>query len=50
VDGLLAVRTSDFGAFTRVVAPTARAAGIRIHELRPTDDSLESVFSYLVRR
>ena len=50
VDGLLAVRTSDFGAFTRIVAPTARAAGIRLHEMRPTDDSLESVFSYLVRR
>ncbi len=49
-DGLLAVRTSDYGAFTRIVAPTAKAAGIRIHELRPTDDSLESVFSYLVRR
>ncbi|HET7168968.1 MAG TPA: ABC transporter ATP-binding protein [Candidatus Limnocylindrales bacterium] len=49
-DGLLAVRTSDYGAFTRVVAPTAKAAGIRILELRPTDDSLESVFSYLVRR
>ena len=31
VDGLLAVRTSDFGAFTRIVAPTARAAGIRLH-------------------
>jgi ABC-2 type transport system ATP-binding protein len=50
VDGLLAIRTSDFGAFTRIVAPTARAAGIRLHEMRPTDDSLESVFSYLVRR
>ena len=50
VDGLLAVRTSDFGAFTRIVAPTARTAGIRLHELTPTDDSLESVFSYLVRR
>jgi ABC-2 type transport system ATP-binding protein len=50
VDGLLAVRTSDFGAFTRIVAPTARAAGIRLHEVTPTDDSLESVFSYLVRR
>ena len=50
VDGLLAVRTSDFGAFTRVVAPTARAAGIRLFEVTPTDDSLESVFSYLVRR
>ena len=50
VDGLLAVRTSDFGAFTRIVAPTARTAGIRLHEVTPTDDSLESVFSYLVRR
>ena len=50
VDGLLAVRTSDYMAFTRIVAPTARAAGIRLHEVRPTDDSLESVFAYLVRR
>ena len=50
VDGLLAVRTSDYGAFTRIVAPTARAAGIRLLEVRPTDDSLESVFGYLVRR
>ncbi|MEX2184016.1 MAG: ABC transporter ATP-binding protein [Chloroflexota bacterium] len=49
-DGHLAVRTSDFGAFSRVVAPTARAAGIRLFEIAPTDDSLESVFSYLVRR
>lgn len=50
VDGLLAVRTSDFGAFSRIVAPTARAAGIRLFEVTPTDDSLESVFGYLVRR
>ncbi|CAN5465019.1 ABC transporter ATP-binding protein [soil metagenome] len=49
-DGHLAVRTSDFGAFSRVVAPTARDAGIRLFEVAPTDDSLESVFSYLVRR
>ena len=49
-DGLLAVRTADYGAFTRLVAPTARAAGIRLLEVAPTDDSLESVFSYLVRR
>ena len=33
VDGLLAVRTSDYGAFTRIVAPTARTAGIRLHEV-----------------
>ncbi|MEO5884687.1 MAG: ABC transporter ATP-binding protein [Candidatus Limnocylindrales bacterium] len=50
VDGLLAVRTNDYGAFTRAIAPTARTAGIRLFEVTPTDDSLESVFSYLVRR
>jgi ABC-2 type transport system ATP-binding protein len=50
IDGLLAVRTSDFDAFTRLVAPVARSAGITLYELTPTDDSLESVFRYLVRR
>jgi ABC-2 type transport system ATP-binding protein len=50
LDGRLAAQTSDFGAFTRLVAPVARAAGIRLFELTPTDDSLESVFSYLVGR
>jgi ABC-2 type transport system ATP-binding protein len=49
-DSLLTVRTSDFGAFSRVVPQVARSQGISIFELRPTDDSLESVFSYLVRR
>ena len=49
-DGVLAVRTSDFGAFTRSVPRVARDEGITLFELRPTDDSLESVFSYLVRR
>jgi ABC-2 type transport system ATP-binding protein len=49
-DGILAVQTSDFGAFSRQIAPIARKAGIRLLEVRPTDDSLESVFSYLVRR
>jgi ABC-2 type transport system ATP-binding protein len=49
-DGLLTVRTADFGAFSRSVAGVARRAGIRLHELLPTDESLESVFSYLVRR
>jgi ABC-2 type transport system ATP-binding protein len=49
-DGVLSVRTSDYGAFTRLVAPTARRAGIRLLEVTPTDDSLESVFGYLVRR
>jgi ABC-2 type transport system ATP-binding protein len=49
-DGLLAIHTSDFAAFTRALAVVARGAGIRLFEVAPTDDSLESVFSYLVRR
>jgi ABC-2 type transport system ATP-binding protein len=50
VDGSLAVRTSDYAAFTRAIAPTASEQGIRLFEVHPTDDSLESVFGYLVRR
>jgi ABC-2 type transport system ATP-binding protein len=49
-DGLLSVQTSDFGAFTRSVPRIARSESITLFELQPTDDSLESVFSYLVRR
>jgi len=49
-DGLLSVRTSDFGAFTRAVPRIARSESITLFEVQPTDDSLESVFSYLVRR
>jgi ABC-2 type transport system ATP-binding protein len=50
LDGRLAVQASDLGTFARILAPIARTAGIRLHELTPTDDTLESVFSYLVRR
>jgi ABC-2 type transport system ATP-binding protein len=46
----LSVSTSDFGAFTRVLPRAARDASITLFELTPTDDSLESVFAYLVRR
>ena len=49
-DGLLEVRTSEFAAFTHAVSKVAQGAGVSILELRPTDESLESVFSYLVRR
>jgi ABC-2 type transport system ATP-binding protein len=49
-DGGLAIRTSDRGLFTRALPRRARAAGISIHELLPTDESLESVFNYLVKR
>ena len=46
----LRVRTSDYGRFTRRVPVVVHDAGIRLFELRPTDDSLESVFGYLVGR
>ena len=49
-DGVLTVRTGDYGALTRAVAPAAQRARASLLELRPTDESLESVFSYLVRR
>ena len=48
-DGLLTVRTSDFGSFSRTIAGVARTTHISLFELLPTDESLESVFSYLVR-
>jgi ABC-2 type transport system ATP-binding protein len=44
----LQVRTSDYGAFTRELVPLARQEGIRLTELLPADESLESVFAYLV--
>jgi ABC-2 type transport system ATP-binding protein len=44
----LDVRTADFGAFTAAIARIARDCGVVLHELRPSDESLESVFSYLV--
>ncbi|MEX1296624.1 MAG: ABC transporter ATP-binding protein [Candidatus Limnocylindrales bacterium] len=46
----LRVRTSDYGQFTRRLPVVVQDAGIRLFELRPTDDSLESVFGYLVGR
>jgi ABC-2 type transport system ATP-binding protein len=44
----LQVRTSDFGAFCAQIAVLARDEGIRLRELLPTDESLESVFGYLI--
>jgi ABC-2 type transport system ATP-binding protein len=46
----IVVRTTDRGAMTRGLTRTARDATIRLLEIRPTDESLESVFSYLVDR
>lgn len=50
VDDHLAVRSSDFASFTRVLPRFARDAGVTLFEVRPTDELLESVFAYLVRR
>jgi ABC-2 type transport system ATP-binding protein len=44
----LRVRASDYGAFSREVAVLAREHGIRLREVLPADESLESVFAYLV--
>ncbi|GAA0960487.1 ABC transporter ATP-binding protein [Actinocorallia libanotica] len=44
----LEVETTDFERFTRLVPQVARKAEIRLREVSPTDESLESVFSYLV--
>ena len=46
----LRVQTSDYGEFTRRIPGVVQGADIRLFELRPTDDSLESVFAYLVGR
>jgi ABC-2 type transport system ATP-binding protein len=46
----LTVRTAQFSEFVRAAPRVARASGITIRELVPADESLESVFSYLVNR
>ncbi|SDY74325.1 ABC-2 type transport system ATP-binding protein [Micromonospora pattaloongensis] len=44
----LTVRAGDYGSFTRALPKVALASGIRVRRLLPSDESLESVFSYLV--
>ncbi|WP_420116779.1 ABC transporter ATP-binding protein [Micromonospora sp.] len=44
----LTVRAGDYGAFTRALPRIALARQIRVRQLTPEDESLESVFSYLV--
>jgi ABC-2 type transport system ATP-binding protein len=44
----LTVRAADYGTFTRALPKLALAKGIRVRRLLPSDESLESVFSYLV--
>jgi ABC-2 type transport system ATP-binding protein len=50
VDGHVMLRTSDLEAFALVAPRVAKDEQVTIFEMAPTDESLESVFSYLVRR
>jgi ABC-2 type transport system ATP-binding protein len=42
------VDTLDAASLRRAVAVVARDRGLRLHEVTPLDDDLESVFRYLV--
>ena len=44
----LSVQAADYGTFTREIAALTRDQGIALRELLPEDESLESVFAYLV--
>ncbi|GAA1552808.1 ABC transporter ATP-binding protein [Actinomadura kijaniata] len=46
----LEIEATDFQRFTWLLPRLARDAGIRLWEVSPSDESLESVFSYLVAR
>ena len=44
----LRIQAVDFGRFTELLPRLAKERGIRLYEVSPSDESLESVFSYLV--
>ncbi|WP_305789746.1 ABC transporter ATP-binding protein [Symbioplanes lichenis] len=44
----LTVRAGDYGSFTRALPRIALGEGIRLRKVIPSDESLESVFSYLL--
>jgi ABC-2 type transport system ATP-binding protein len=44
----LTVRAGDYGTFTRALPKIATSSGVRVRRVLPADESLESVFSYLV--
>ena len=44
----LTVRAGDYGSFTRALPRIALGEGIRLRRLVPSDESLESVFEYLL--
>jgi ABC-2 type transport system ATP-binding protein len=47
-EGALRIQAVDFGRFTALLPRVAREHGIRLLTVSPSDESLESVFSYLV--
>jgi ABC-2 type transport system ATP-binding protein len=47
-EGGIELEASDFGRFSEVLPRLAREHGVRLLEVTPTDESLESVFAYLV--
>jgi len=49
-DNAGSVQTAHLSAFRRIIAGAGRTAGVRLTEVVPADESLESVFDYLVRR
>ena len=44
----LAVQVTDFERFSRLLPRATSDLGIRLHDVAPVDESLESVFAYLV--
>ncbi len=48
--GTLAVQAPDLGVFVHALPRLARDNGIRLLDVSPADESLESVFAYLVTR
>jgi ABC-2 type transport system ATP-binding protein len=46
----ITIRVSDYGALARLLPGVAVSCNVTIYELLPADESLESVFSYLVQR
>jgi ABC-2 type transport system ATP-binding protein len=46
----LHVQATDFASFARVLPQLASRHNIRLYEVTPSDESLESVFAYLVAR
>ena len=48
IQQVLMVQAIDFERFTTLLPRVAREADVRLFEVRPSDESLESVFSYLV--